>query len=428
MKNYAAIAAYFGVRVLSALVLLKLSAQFLSVGGFADFAQFLAFSSLLNMAVVGGAQNGLIRQAAAASDEELDAVQGAGLAILLAAVPLLGIPISLFSTAISRILTGSPDQWRTVIGLGLLALAAAPGQICWSLLSGRRRVAHSLGLQAFGILAGTGATSWFIVRGNVSLGALAFATGPVLASLATLPFLSQLKLSWRPTSLGLKHLLGYSGAIASTLGFSALILFALRWTYREHFGSVELGYWLAANRISDLSTQFLGLFLLQAFVPQFTAATDPFERRLLIFRYGALGAGLTGSALLIFVSAGRLLVHLFLSDAYLPAIPSIRLYMLGDFARSWVSLAMFAAFALGKPGRYAWIEISTVALMALVTLVLIRTNEVLAPQIAYASAFGVMALLIGATIFLRSHPRPRAELRVHGARQIPLRDSVLRLP
>ena len=204
------------------------------------------------------------------------------------------------------------------------------------------------------------------------------------------------------------------------------MLFALRWTYRDHFGSVELGYWLAANRISDLSTQFLGLFLMQAFVPQFTAASDPHDRRLLLLRFGALGACLTGSALLIFVSAGRLLVPLFLSDAYLPAIPSIRLYMVGDFARLWVSLAMFVAFALGKPARYAWIEISTMALMAVVTVVLISTGEVLAPQIAYASAFGAMALLLGAAIFLRSRRWPRAPLRPHGGRRILLRGSVLR--
>jgi O-antigen/teichoic acid export membrane protein len=287
---------------------------------------------------------------------------------------------------------------------------------------------QSLGLQAFGILSGSGAASWFLIRGSFSFAAIAFAAGPVAASLATVPFVSQLKLSWRPTTRGLKHLLGYSGAVASTLGFSALVLFALRWAYRDHFGAVELGYWLAANRISDLSTQFLGLFLLQAFVPRFTAATDPLQRRLLIVRYGAVGACLSGAALLIFLCAGRLLVHLFLSDAYLPAIPSIRLYMMGDFARLWVSLAMFTAFALGKPSRYAWIEISTMALMALMTLLLIRRGELLAPQIAYVSAFASMALLIGAAIFLRNRHWPREQLRRHGGRRTRLPGSVLRLP
>ena len=428
MKLYAAIPAYFGLRLISALLLLKLSAQFLTVRGFADFTQFLLFASLLNMAVVGGAQNGLIRQAAAARGGDLDAVHGAGLAIWFAAVPVVGVPIALFSHPISRILTGSPDQWRIVIALAFLALAGGPGQICWSMLSGRGRVSQSLGSQAIGIACGSASAAWFIIHSSVAAAALAFAAGPIFATFPTLLFISKLNLSWRPTSQGIRRLLGYSGAIASTLGFSALVLFGLRFAYRDHFGSVALGYWLAANRISDMSTQFLGLFLLQAFVPQLTQASGPFERSRLILRYGAMGAGLTGSALLIFLAAGRPLVHLFLSDAYLPAIPSIRLYMLGDFARLWVSLAMFTAFASGKPARYAQIEISTMALMAVVALLLMRAGETLAPQIAYACAFAAVALVLGAAMILKSRHWPRLLWRAHAGRRMFLRGSVPRLP
>ena len=79
MIRHSSIAVYFAIRVLSALVLLKLSTAFLPVEQFANFAQFLAFSSLLNMAVVAGAQNGLIREAAAANDQKLVDVHAAGL-------------------------------------------------------------------------------------------------------------------------------------------------------------------------------------------------------------------------------------------------------------------------------------------------------------------------------------------------------------
>ena len=64
----APVPAYFCFRIASGLLLLKLSASFLSVDDFATFMQFLLFASLLNMVAVGGTQNGLIRQAAAASD------------------------------------------------------------------------------------------------------------------------------------------------------------------------------------------------------------------------------------------------------------------------------------------------------------------------------------------------------------------------
>ncbi len=424
MTRHAAIPFYFALRIASALVLLKLATQFLSVRDFANFAQFLAFSSLLNMAVVGGAQNGLIRQAAAASDNELVEVHGAGLAVWGAAVALLGFPVTLFSPQISHILTGSDKYWEAVIALAALSLAAGPGQICWSVLSGRKRVAQSLGAQSVGLVAGTASAAWFIVHTNLIAAALAFAAGPLVGTVASLPFVARLPLSWVPTLRGVRPLLGYSTAMASTLGFSAVMLFALRSAYREHFGATELGYWLAANRISDMSTQFLGLFMLQAFVPQLTVLGDTRERSRLILRYGLVAAALTGAALLLFLAWSRLLVHLFLSDAFWPAIPAIRLYMLGDFLRVWGSLAMFTAFAAGKPSRYAAIEIGTTMIMAALTLLLMASGEVRAPQIAYAAAWGLTALLCASSLVLRL--RHRAPSRAHAEHRISLPGSAPR--
>lgn len=414
MIRHSSIAGYFTIRVLSALVLLKLSTAFLPVEQFANFAQFLAFSSLLNMAVVAGAQNGLIREAAAASDQKLADVHGAGLAIWLAAIPLLGIPVALLSPQISNVLTGTTAYWQVVIALALLSLLAAPGQVSCSVLSGRRRVVQSLGAQSFGIILGTAVAAWFIVCRDLVGAALAFAAGPVAAMVIALPFAARLPIGWKPTWSGVRPLLGYSAAMASTLGFSAIVVFALRSVYRNHFGATQLGYWLAANRISDMSTQFVGLFMLQAFIPQLATAATEEERSRLIVRYGTLGAAVTGAALLLFMAAARLWVHLFLSDAYLAAIPAIRLYMLGDFLRVWGSLAMFTAFAAGRPACYAAIEIGTMSLMAALTLLLVAAGEVRAPQIAYAAAWGTTALLCAAALLLRH----RARLQPRDARRI----------
>jgi O-antigen/teichoic acid export membrane protein len=237
-----------------------------------------------------------------------------------------------------------------------------------------------------------------------------FAAVPLVGGAAALPFTAFLHLKWRPTRQGLRDLLGYSAAIVSTLGFTALTLFALRSLYREQFGTTELGYWLAANRISDMSTQFVGLFMLQAFVPQLATASSPEDRRRLILRYGSIAAGLMGAALLVFLVASGPLVRLFLSSAYLPAISGIRLYMTGDFLRVWASLAMFTAFANGRPARFAAIEIATMGLMAVLTLALIAADEVHAPQIAYVAAYAITALIIGVAALLRSLQMRRASL------------------
>lgn len=421
-RQHASIPIYFTLRVACALILLKLSTQYLTVQEFANFAQLVAFAALLNMAVIAGAHNGLIREAAAADDDDaLARVHSAGLAIWLAAVALLGVPIAALSRQIAEILTGSQGYWPLVIAVAALALAAGPGQVSWSILSGRKLVAQSLGAQGLGLAVGTAASAWFIVQRDFAGAALAFACGPVAGTIAALPFALRLPLRWRARAEGVRRLLDYSAAMASVIGFSALVLFALRWHYRESFGATELGYWVAANRISDMSTQLLGLVMLQLFVPQFAKIDDPGERLRLMLRYGIVGAVLTGTALIVFMLAGRPLIHLFLSDSYIAAIPAIRLYLLGDFLRVWASVAMFAALAAGRPGGYAAIEIGTLTVMAALTVMLTAAGEVRAPLIGYAGAYAVTAAALGLLFWLRLRSpsallRP-SQLPLHGARR-----------
>ena len=210
----------------------------------------------------------------------------------------------------------------------------------------------------------------------------------------------------------MRELLHYSAAIAATTGFAAITLFGLRSIYRDSFGVTMLGYWMAANRISDLSTQFLGLFLLQFYVPHMATVTDAAPRRRLILRCAAAGAGAMGLAILIFSLLSGPLVHLFLSVAYQPAIPFIRAYMIGDLMRVFVSMAMFTAFANGRPGRYAAIEIGTLATMAAIALVLMGAGDPRAPRFAYAGAYALSAALATGLFFWRSRQRATASSTV----------------
>lgn len=392
-------------------MLLKVSATHLPVHGFTVFAQLMAFAALLNLIAVGGTQNGVIREAAAAVDDAaLGAVHGAALAIWVAAAPAIGFGVLVGGRVIAGLLIDAPDRWGLVAALAALALAAGPGQIWCSILSGRGRATSSLGSQAAGLLAGTAAAAWLIVEHRPGLAALAFAAGPILTMMLAFAFAGPFRLGLAPAgAIGeeVRRLLGYSAAIAATAGFSAIVLFGLRSVYRDNFGVTTLGYWMAANRISDLSTQFLGLFMLQFFVPHVATLTGTVRQRRLIAQCAAAGIAVMGSALLVFSVAAPILVHLFLADAYLPAIPVIRTYMIGDTMRVLVSLAMFSAFARGRPGRYAAIEIATLAIMAAVTIVLIGTRDPRAPQVGYAGAYTLSALIAVLMFFFKRGDRVR---------------------
>ena len=387
---------FFGVRIASALILLKLSATHLPVHGFTVFAQLMAFAALLNLIAVGGTQNGVIREAAAAEDRAaLGAVHGAALAIWAIAAPVIGLGVLIGAPAIADLLIDAPHRWPLIATQAGLALAAGPGQIWCSILSGRGRASFSLAAQAAGLLVATVTAAWLISRHHAEFAALAFV------------FARPLHLGLAPAGvvrIEARRLLGYSASIAATTGFSAIMLFGLRSIYRDHFGVTTLGYWMAANRISDLSTQFLGLFMVQFFVPHVATLAEDAQRRRLVTQCAAAGIAVMASGLLVFTLGAPLLVHLFLADTYLPAIPVIRTYMIGDTMRVLVSLAMFSAFARGRPGRYAAIEIATLAMMAVVTLVLIGMGDPRAPQIGYASAYALSAAIAVLLFLMRCRP------------------------
>ncbi len=410
MKKLVWIPGFFALRVVAALCLFKLSAIFLPVSGFAVFSQLMLFAALLNVLALCGAENGVIRQAAAAKDiEELKRTQSAAFAIWATTVPLALLPMVVGAGLVAKILTGAATAWPMVLAIAATALLSAPGGIWCALLTGRKRVAQSLAAQAAGLLCGAGGAAWRITAHDPAGAVLAFAAGSVVTCCVALPWALQLGLPLIPRPSRwpwVRTLLRYSAAIAATTGYTSILAFGLRWIYREHFGVTQLGYWLAASRISDLSTQLVGLFLIQVFVPQFATTLVAGDRRAVLLLSWAAAAGVTTAIPLVFCVASRLLIHLFLSDAYLPAGGMIRTYMIGDILRVWPSLAMHAAFANGRPLRYSSIEMGTLTIMAAVSLALTLLGDAAALQTGYVVAYAVAATCVSAAFLMRASPSP----------------------
>jgi len=397
--------AFFGLRIALAVGLLKLSASFLPVSGFAVFSQLTLFATLLNTLALCGAQNGVVRQSAAARDgDELLRTHSAAFAVWSVAAPVALLIVLAGREQVSNILVGTPADWPTVLAIAAVALVGAPSGIWCALLTGRKRVAQSLSAQAVGLLAGAGAAAWRIMAHDAAGAALAFAGGPLVAGVVALPLALRLGLplvparwSWPPV----RALLRYSAAFAATAGYAAIMAFGLRWLYREHFGVTQLGYWLASTRVSDMSTQLLGLFMIQMFVPHVAMVPDEGGRRAFLVRCWAAGAGVMAFALAVFSLASRPLIHIFLSDAFLPAASIIQVYMIGDVLRVWPSLAMHTAFANGQPLRYAGIEAAALTLMAVVAAALMMAGDPAAPQTGYVIAYAVAAIAVSAAFLLR---------------------------
>lgn len=402
--------AFFGLRVCLALGLLKLSASFLPVSGFTIFSQLTLFATLLGVLALCGAQNGVIRQAAAAKNrEDLTRTQSAAFAIWLAALPLALLPVLLGGDLVSVILTGGAAERPTILAITVTVLVGAPSGIWCALLTGRKRVAQSLSAQGAGLIAGALGAAWRITAHDPDGAALAFSAGSLVTSAVALPFALRLGLPllprpwrWAPV----KALLRYSAAIAAASGYAAIVAFGLRWLYREQFGVTALGYWLASSRVSDMSTQLVGLFMIQMFVPHVAMAHGEGRRRRFLIRCWAAAAATMTGALAVFSLASGRLIHLFLSDAYLPAAPIIQVYMIGDVLRVWPSLAMHTAFANGQPLRYAGMEIGALTVMAVVAASLTAAGDPAAPQTGYVVAYAAAAAVV--TIAFLFRPQPAA--------------------
>jgi hypothetical protein len=405
VRKLAWVPAFFALRIGVAVGLLKLSASFLPVSGFAVFSQLTLFSALLGALALCGAQNGVVRQAAASADrEELMRTQSAAFAIWSAAAPMALLAVLAGRDWVSTILLGTPADGPAVLAIAALALVGAPSGIWCAVLTGRKQVALSLCAQAAGLAAGAAGAAWRIMAHDAAGAALAFAAGPLVTSCVALPLTLRLGLPllprhwrWAPV----KTLLRYSAAFAATTGYAAVVAFGLRWLYREHFGATQLGYWLASSRVSDMSTQLLGLFMIQMFVPHMAMVPDEGGRRAFLIRCWAAGAGVMSCALLVFSVGQGALIHLFLSDAYLPAASIIQVYMVGDVLRVWPSLAMHTAFANGQPLRYAGIEAGALTVMALVAASLTLAGDPAAPQTGYVVAYALAALAVSIAFLLR---------------------------
>lgn len=184
----------------------------------------------------------------------------------------------------------------------------------------------------------------------------------------------------------ISSLFGYSGSFLIIAVLTPSALFVLRYIFRESFGVEALGRWLVANRISDVSTQLLGLFIGQAFLPAFAAIHDRDAARRLV-RSVMLAATIAMALVLgIFSLAPTLLINTFLSDQYLFARGAIQAYMAGDVFRVAASLLMNMSLARRRLRLAVVSELLPTFLLMAITGALIVSGWESAPFVGYVSA------------------------------------------
>lgn len=402
-RRVLAVGGFFILRLALLAVTLKLSAWKLQPGPFATYSQFFILLGFLNLISAAGLQNGLIRQIAARPQAEAArSVVRAALCLWLACATVICVAVYLGRVELSRFLVGDGRGAEAAPLLALLACVGGVGQIICAVMTGSGRVMGSLAAQTLGLVMATAAGAWWLIHGEALGAVIAYGAGSLATPLAALWLARTLPaLTFGPTSrivAEIRQLLGLAGSFAVVASLMPLALFAMRRVFELRFGLAALSYWLVANRVSDVNTQLLGLYMAQVYLPIAASAGD-----------GALGAAarrafFTATAWMLcglaaFAAGRAFLVPAFLSATFLPASGGILIYLAGDALRVATSIASNTALARRRIRAYVAIEAVSASLFCIVTLAFIGLKMPLAPNFGYLGANAVMTTALIAAFF-----------------------------
>lgn len=407
IRTGGALASFFGLKFIFGLALIGISSTYLSVAGFVSFSQLFLFFALLSTVAAAGVQNGLARQIAMANGDAAAEQAATAAAFRIWACVSAGLIVAAYILrhASSDLLVGN-DRLANVIPFATLAGAAGGyGVLACAILNGRQRAPTSLLLQSAGLIFGGALCIWWLRNGDPVAAVLGYAAGPIMTSLLAAIILFRHRIRFDPFQKFNWHeariLLGYSIAFLAVAVIMPGTLFGLRHVYRESFGTDLLGYWLAANRVSDVTSQILGLYMAQIFLPQVARETEPRNIAKLLRHTLLIGSAVMLGGWAIFMIGAPFFVTAFFSPAYLPAIPFIAGYLLGDGLRVTASMAMHWMLARRRLAAAIGIELGTAALMTGYLLNFMRVGHAEAPYWAYPAAYGTMAVLLLVTIGAR---------------------------
>jgi len=395
-----AMAIFFGLKFAIGLVLIGASTALLTRAGFVTFSQLFLLFALLSTISAAGAQNGLARQIAMARgalDDEQRALTAA-FRIWAAASVLAIVAIALLRGPISELLVDDRSLAGLVPAVAVAASGGGFGVLACAILNGRQRAPASLMLQSAGIVAGGAACLWRLAAGDAAGAVLGYAAGPMITSGLAAVILSRDGIRLMAPTSGqraeIRLLLGYSLTFLAIAVIMPSTLFGLRYVYREAFGAEFLGYWLVANRVSDVTSQILGLYMAQIFLPQAVHEAHATRLRGLIARTLAIGSLVMLGGWGVFALGAPFFVSTFLSASYLPAIPFISGYLLGDGLRVTASLAMHLMMARGRLWAAVGIEATTAIVLTAYVMGLAAFGWAEAPYWGYPAAYATMAAIL----------------------------------
>lgn len=358
LKSSSIIGGAAGISMLLGMVRTKFAAVLIGTTGVGLLASFGAIQGLIGTLASLGIQSSAVREVAIAVAKNDDQAIGRSVLTLRRICWLTGL-LGLLTTValspfISQLTFGSDQYTLDIAALGLIILFGnlAGGQM--ALIQGMRRIGDMARANILGAFLGTistiGLYFWLGLRGIVPalmvLAALQLSIARHYARRVPVP---PVQLTWRQTftegggmvRLGLIFM--WNGLLLSAVSYATVALI----TKQE--GLQAVGIYSAAFALSGLFVNFVLQAMGADYYPRLTGlADDPAALNKLVNEQTEIGLLMAVPGLLATLVLAPWIIHIFYTQAFIPAEELLRWFVLGCLGRviSWP--LGFVMLALGK--------------------------------------------------------------------------------
>lgn len=342
-----------GVKIVSALIVIKLMASELGPEGFGLLGQLMTVVAIAAMLAGGGITNGVIKSLASTPLTTIEGRSWMSTAFTLTTV--ISIAVGFVLVGLAQPLSGLLLKGEYAYLFFCLALAQAViayGNIIQAEASSRCDSAFYAKVNVIGTVLATCVFIIFVMTFGFEGAAFGVIMTSALPSVIALHHTVRNRREllygcrWHVDRSQIRHLLSYS--MVTVIGATSIPVAQLivRELFGEKYGWNEVGFWQGVVKMSDVYMQFVGVILINHAMPRFAAAIDIDSalvelRKVLVFLLITVSAGLAA----IYVS--RIwAIQLVFSDAFLPMSDFLPAQFGGDVFR--MIAASISFFLMGR--------------------------------------------------------------------------------
>lgn len=401
--NIIPVSAFFALRVVTGMVLLSLSAKQEQAALFVVYSQFFLAYALLNLVTAGCFQSGIIREIAKISAGKnpqvltLENVIATGLAATAVLGSLILCICTILKSEIAVQLVGNAKYSNLVMVLVVCSLFSALGQMGCAILTGFGRSSLSLTIQGVAITIATASSAWGLLNSNVTFAVSAFAIGGTLNLISVIfihrmrNIISRLFFHFSGELLGI--LFRNSGSYILAACAMPITLFILRPYYSAKFGVIGLSDWLLANRISDFSSQFIGIYMSQIYLHEISVSVDKInDRNIILKSFLVLFIPMSSILIFFYIFSNEILNSILLSKSNIIK-DFILLYLLGDIVRILPSMMYFTCVSKNKNLTGAGLELINSVFFIFIFFILMSFNYAAFPAYSYIGSNFVLGII-----------------------------------